>query len=134
MSKRRAALALLLTAFALSACAKIPKPGTSPPATGTFPATGAVGAKGALRNVYPAGGVLTIRTKTTLSNVKIHGGLDIYADTTLNNVYVEPTGAWWGNVVVRNNAALLAQNCTIRPVMSATNPARGQDGVLGSSS
>jgi hypothetical protein len=65
-----------------------------------------------------------------LSNVKVHGGLDIYADTELHNVYVEQDGTWWGNIVVRNNASLLAEDCTIKPVQSANNPARGQDGVL----
>jgi hypothetical protein len=101
-----------------------------PPAPTSFPAPGSVGASGTLKDVYPAGGVMTINTPTVLSNVKIHGGLDIYANTELHNVYVEQTGAWWGNVVVRNKATLLAEDCTIKPVKAATNVARGQDGVL----
>jgi len=100
------------------------------PAGVLYPAPGSVGAKGTLTDVSPAGGVMTIRTPTTLSNVIIHGGLDIYADTVLDNVFVQQDGTWWGNIVVRNGASLQAQDCTIAPVLSAANDAREQDAVL----
>jgi len=105
---------------------------TTPPAgtPTTFPAAGTVGAKGTLTDVYPAGGVMSIHTPTVLSNVKIHGGLDIYANTELHNVYVEQSGTWWGNIVVRNNASLLAEDCTVKPLNVTPNDARKQDGVL----
>jgi len=107
-----------------------PDPTAGIPSTGTFPAAGSIGATGTLTDVFPAGGVMTINTPTILSNVKIHGGLDIYANTELHNVYVEQDGTWWGNVVVRNNASLLAEDCTIKPVDKSPNEARAQDGVL----
>ena len=96
-----------------------------------YPAPGSVGATGPLQDVYPAGGVLVIKSPTTLSNVKIHGGIDIYANTTLKNVYVENDGSqWWGNVIVRKGASLLAEDCTIKPTNNYPNPARAQDGIL----
>jgi len=112
-----------------------PTPTTAPPAGGsgtptTYPAPGTVGASGTLTDVYPPGGVLSIHSPTTLSNVHIHGGLDIYADTQLHNVYVEQNGAWWGNIVVRNGASLVATDCTVKPDAITPNDARKQDGVL----
>jgi hypothetical protein len=102
----------------------------SPRAT-TFPRPGTVGATAAhTRIVHPPGGVLVIDKPTVLRNTTVVGGIDVDSKLTMHNVVVANDGRWWGNVVVRPGASVVAEDCTIRPTGDATNPARRQDGVL----
>jgi hypothetical protein len=96
-----------------------------------FPARGSVGAKGRdLRVIRPKDGVLVVDEPTVLRNAKVVGGIDVHSRLTMHNVVVANDGRWWGNVVVRPGGTVVAEDCTIRPTGAATNPARGQDGVL----
>jgi hypothetical protein len=135
-STRSTGIALVLTALVVSigtgaAGSPAPAAAVATHAATTFPARGSVGAHPhGLRVVRPAKGVLEINRPTVLRNTKVVGGIDVNSRLTMRNVVVASPGTWWGNVVVRPGAKLVAEDCTISPTGPASNPARRQDGVL----
>jgi hypothetical protein len=129
-----AVVALVVLLLATAPAADAAPAATSAPRR-TFPAPNSVGAHPASdRIITPPHGVLEITKPTVLHDATVVGGIDVDSTLTMRNVVVRNDGRWWGNVVVRPRARLVAEDCTIKPSGPPTNPARRQDGVLQMSS
>lgn len=99
----------------------------------SYPDRGSVGAFGTLTDVYPGAAGMQIRTPTTVSNVRVHGGIDCYSVCTLRNVSIENSGEWWGNVVIRKGGSVNVDGCTVSPDPTKNIDARLQDAFLNQS-